>query len=256
MFDGSLENPIALVLLLLAFTVAAPAGWFAARRAREAGSGGEGLFALAALGLVWGVLTPLAVVNRKLGEPMVWIFGREGMDTGVVEYATVLLFAWSGLAAAWLARRGRGLQRWVFALGAAACLLIAGEEMSWGQWLFHWSTPEPIAAVNLQDETNVHNLMGPQGWEFAYSLGGFVLIAAVMIMRFAPVARRIDFAPLAVFRTSRWAAPLALSAGVMMQHHFLQELSELMLAAAVAHAVGWIAARTPGKAPSQRLAPA
>jgi len=256
MFDGSLQNPVALMLLLLAFAVAAPAGLVAVRGSREMTPRGEAAFALGALGLVWGVLTPLAAVNRALGEPMTWIFGREAMDTGVVEYATVLLFAWSALAAAWLARRGRGLQRWIFALGAAGCVLIAGEEMSWGQWLFHWSTPAPIAAVNLQDETNVHNLIGPGGWELAYALGGFGLIAGVLALRFAPAARRLEAAPFRVFRESRYAAALALAAGVMMQHHFLQELSELMLAAAVAHAVGWIAARTPGRAHTQRLAPA
>ena len=42
-------------------------------------------------------------------------------------------------------------------LGALACLYIAGEEMSWGQHLFHWNTPEYWAAVNRQDETNLHN---------------------------------------------------------------------------------------------------
>ena len=51
-------------------------------------------------------------------------------------------------------------------------------------------------------------------------------------VRFAPVAARVTFAPLAVFRDSRFAAPLALSAAILMQHHFFQELSELALAAA------------------------
>lgn len=256
MFDGSLENPLALVLLMLALAVAVPAGAFAARSSREATSRGETAFALFALGLVWVVLTPLAVLNRALGEPMTWVFGREAMDTGVVEYATVLLFAWSALACAWLARRGGGVQRWVYAAGAAAAVFIAGEEMSWGQWLFHWDTPQAIAAANLQGETNVHNFLGPQAWELAYGAAGWAMIAVVLAMRFAPAARKVTLAPLAVFRDSRFAAPLALAAGVMMQHHFLQELSELALAAAVAHALGWIAARTPGRPASQRLVPA
>ena len=116
--------------------------------------------------------------------------------------------------------------------------------------------PREVGAANLQGETNVHNFLGPQAWELAYGAAGWAMIAVVLAMRFAPAARKVTLAPLAVFRDSRFAAPLALAAGVMMQHHFLQELSELALAAAVAHAVGWIAARTPGRPASQRLVPA
>jgi hypothetical protein len=42
-------------------------------------------------------------------------------------------------------------------IGALSCLYIAGEEMSWGQHFFHWRTPEFWAALNRQDETNLHN---------------------------------------------------------------------------------------------------
>ena len=41
---------------------------------------------------------------------------------------------------------------------ALTCLFIAGEEMSWGQHFFNWSTPEYWAAINRQDETNLHNV--------------------------------------------------------------------------------------------------
>lgn len=34
----------------------------------------------------------------------------------------------------------------------------AGEEISWGQRIFGFHTPEPLAQVNKQDEMNLHNL--------------------------------------------------------------------------------------------------
>jgi hypothetical protein len=49
------------------------------------------------------------------------------------------------------------LKIWI-GLGALGCLYIAGEEISWGQWFFHWSTPEVWQAVNDQGETNLHNI--------------------------------------------------------------------------------------------------
>ena len=42
----------------------------------------------------------------------------------------------------------------VYALG---CIYFLGEEISWGQHLFDWSTPEAWLVVNNQHETNLHN---------------------------------------------------------------------------------------------------
>jgi len=53
--------------------------------------------------------------------------------------------------------RGRPAVLAVTAIGAASCLYISGEEMSWGQHIFHWSTPDYWAMVNRQEETNLHN---------------------------------------------------------------------------------------------------
>lgn len=49
------------------------------------------------------------------------------------------------------------LKLW-YGLAALGCFYIAGEEMSWGQWIFHWTTPTEWARLNDQDETNLHNM--------------------------------------------------------------------------------------------------
>lgn len=51
----------------------------------------------------------------------------------------------------------RRLGIWVF-LVTIGCVYIGGEELSWGQQLFKWETPETIQAVNDQNETNLHNI--------------------------------------------------------------------------------------------------
>jgi len=48
------------------------------------------------------------------------------------------------------------LRAWI-ALAAACCLYVAGEEISWGQHVIQWSTPGYWAALNDQNETNLHN---------------------------------------------------------------------------------------------------
>jgi hypothetical protein len=37
--------------------------------------------------------------------------------------------------------------------------VCAAEEISWGQRIFNWETPSWIASVNVQRETNIHNLL-------------------------------------------------------------------------------------------------
>ncbi len=48
------------------------------------------------------------------------------------------------------------LRGW-FALAALCCFYVAGEEVSWGQHIWDWATPEFWSEVNDQQETNLHN---------------------------------------------------------------------------------------------------
>lgn len=49
------------------------------------------------------------------------------------------------------------LLRFWFALAALCCLYVTGEELSWGQQVFNWATPDYWQNVNDQQETNFHN---------------------------------------------------------------------------------------------------
>lgn len=48
------------------------------------------------------------------------------------------------------------LLAWVL-IAAVSCFYVAGEEISWGQHILKWSTPEYWAHFNDQGETNLHN---------------------------------------------------------------------------------------------------
>lgn len=67
------------------------------------------------------------------------------------------------LAAAKRAREGRTGRAPAFLLLALLFVAGAGEEISWGQRIFGWQTPESVAQVNVQQETNLHNLVHLQG---------------------------------------------------------------------------------------------
>jgi hypothetical protein len=85
-------------------------------------------------------------------------------ELGLVEVGTVVMLVIALVVAVrlFLARRTLpapwlGVWMGLFSLGA---LYFAGEEASWGQHYFGWSTPEALAAVNAQQETNIHNIGG------------------------------------------------------------------------------------------------
>lgn len=48
------------------------------------------------------------------------------------------------------------LKAW-FGLAAICCFYVAGEEVSWGQHIIDWATPEYWGQINDQNETNLHN---------------------------------------------------------------------------------------------------
>lgn len=239
MFDGTLENPLALILLVVTAVVAGPfALWSLTRN-------GDDPRWLAALGmalllLMPTVLLPLHVLNVATGESMLWLFGREAADTGVVEFATFSLFACAAGLGLWLARTHNGLERLTYLITAAVLAAIAGEEISWGQWIFHWASPTFFAESNLQGETNAHNFLGPGFIESGYAIAGAAILVLGLTLRFGRWTTVWLPSQVRPLRESRVCLPLALCAAVFMQHPFVQELSELALAAAAAHAMAWL----------------
>ena len=82
-----------------------------------------------------------------------------------------LTFVWlvvASLLTGWSAIRlapalSRSSQRWPILVGLGGASVVffgAGlEEISWGQRLFGWQTPEGFKALNYQQETSLHNLV-------------------------------------------------------------------------------------------------
>lgn len=86
-------------------------------------------------------------------------------EDGPFEYATALIYGVCSVLFAVMARRGNfprnsnyRLGQAILITGAFGCFFIMGEEISWGQRIFGWDTPQSWAAINYQQETTLHNL--------------------------------------------------------------------------------------------------
>lgn len=88
-------------------------------------------------------------------------------ESGLIEQMTAGVLAISvGFGVSILRRHNALPSPWLkpwFVLFTFGALYFLGEEVSWGQHLFGWGTPESFAALNDQSETNLHNLGGTWG---------------------------------------------------------------------------------------------
>ncbi len=73
-------------------------------------------------------------------------------------------------------------------LVSLACVYFAGEELSWGQQLFLWQTPEGLQNINDQNETNIHNISSWFDQKPRLILEIWVLIGGVVL----PIRRYLD----------------------------------------------------------------
>ncbi|WP_371227776.1 hypothetical protein [Roseovarius sp. 2305UL8-3] len=107
-----------------------------------------------------GAVLVLTVIIYLVSKEYFWsVFAAED---GLVEYGTAiaLLVASFILIRNGLSLRSHGTKLAVGLTFFYALLFFfgAGEEISWGQRIFGWETPEAMKEINRQDETTLHNL--------------------------------------------------------------------------------------------------
>lgn len=102
--------------------------------------------------------TSIGLLALAVGAPSVAF--EAAVEDGVIEYTQALLFLAS--AVAWLASmrtlHGDRRKRLFYALFALVMLFLFLEEISWGQRILGTETPSTLEDVNVQGETNLHNL--------------------------------------------------------------------------------------------------
>jgi hypothetical protein len=98
----------------------------------------------------------LAVVEQFLPEATRAALYDENSPIEMGQAVVAFIAAGFGVACLKHCKGNKWLLGWVL-LGTLASLFIGLEEISYGQQLFHWQTPEEWKAVNHQWETNLHN---------------------------------------------------------------------------------------------------
>jgi hypothetical protein len=114
-------------------------------------------------------------------------------ENSPVELGTFIFSILAGALAIAHARRLKKLGaailwRAFYLVFGVAMLLIAMEEISWGQWFFHFHTPQAISDINTQHEFNLHNIKGMGGHteylRLAFGVGGLIGVALSFVPAF------------------------------------------------------------------------
>ena len=151
------------------------------------------------LHVVYGLFAVIVVFYTicAVRFPMAFIWAT--YEDLIGEWAQVWSLVFAMIGSVMLARR-RWRYRWFFAVLALACFYVVMEEISWGQRLIGFASPEYFRKQNLQNETNLHNfLTGPYNTALkaaiSYGLAGGLVVYGLVV-------------PLALRKGWRWARRL------------------------------------------------
>ena len=107
------------------------------------------------------VLAVAYIAHLGMSEvPSGWFFGEDGLMEDL-QFAGFVFAAVLLAVAAYRAKGGDASHRWrmcFMIVLAMAFMVVAMEEISWGQRLFGIQTPDGLSQINMQHELNFHNI--------------------------------------------------------------------------------------------------
>jgi hypothetical protein len=123
------------------------------------------------------------------------LYKQLAQEDAWIEWLTVGFFFTAGLLFFVTAKRHGFVQGWIVAATGLFCVVVAGEEISWGQRLAGFVPPEVFLESNFQQELNVHNfssLFKPKWWVVAVlAVWGILLPIATPFAASLPLPRHL-----------------------------------------------------------------
>ena len=105
------------------------------------------------------VVAFIGLVTAAIGKGVYkWVVADDkiGETVQVVLYFTVLVLGLVVARRFW--KDGHTVIMSLYLLLCLGLVFLVGEELSWGQRIFHWATPASLERVNKQAESNLHNI--------------------------------------------------------------------------------------------------
>ncbi|PHR59826.1 MAG: hypothetical protein COA47_08545 [Robiginitomaculum sp.] len=197
------------------------------------------------IGMLIAIFAGLSAFHNKSGEILAWLYSSETIDRGVFEWGTVLCLVTACIFAIKVTKKVKGIQQVLFLGLALVSFFVAGEELSWGQWVFYWGTPDILTEINRQQETNLHNIANPRVYDALYYIMGYTMLGLSFVAFFFFGTAKKSISELKNglkgllesggqwLRGSHVGLVVILSAATLLQHELLEEYAEFVLALVV-----------------------
>lgn len=142
-----------------------------------------------AIALIPFVVAGMGALSALFGkETYKWFTAEDGFAESLQVIFYFLSFAMA-LFITWRHHRaGERLLALLYLGLTLAFVFMIGEEISWGQRIFGWGTPDPLVEINKQDETNFHNIYGV-GATFKWLqmlVGAYGVVLPLALLRWPP----------------------------------------------------------------------
>ncbi|TAL50891.1 MAG: tetratricopeptide repeat protein [Methylovulum sp.] len=197
--------------------------------------------ALFLVSITFGILAFYAVA--AFYYPKLYIYGTYEDLYG--EWAQTYFFVATFIFSTLNACRKHSPYRWFFTMLAAASFYVFMEEISWGQRLLGFGTPDFFHRESYQDEANIHNLLtGPVDVWTKTLLTYLIACGLVAYGIVFPLALKTDFNP--ALKLAKWGLPIPptalipdfLAAAILEIEPFAfneAEIAELLVAIAMTY---------------------
>ena len=142
-----------------------------------------------------------------------WYETSYAEEDGFIEWLTTIPLLIATVVAIRYLVTLSGKRSWLFFLSvlfiALFSFFVGGEEISWGQRVFHIQTPEYFKEHNAQDEMNLHNLVLSDGEKvnkvifsqlLSVLIGIYLVLLPILYIRIPNVKKFIDWAGVPVAR--------------------------------------------------------
>jgi len=139
---------------------------------------------IASLGCLLPAVIAVGLALPASREGTFWIVTGERHPVEIL--TAIILFIAAGIGVSLVNRLRKSGAGWLpvgfFGFFAAGLLLVALEEIAWGQWIYRYPTPDFIRSWNQQGEVTLHNVGVLQGNnEYLRMVFGFGGIAGVVL---------------------------------------------------------------------------
>lgn len=145
------------------------------------------------------ILTIITLLNKNYGHLLTAFV----MEDGLAEYCQFVFYLIASYYFYKSITKTKGLNKKILIIFCLTFILVAGEEISWGQRIFNLKTPETLTHINKQEEISIHNLAFIHTYLLhqSYMLVGFLgAFLRPILKKFFPKFKLITFTPKSYLR--------------------------------------------------------